>query len=83
MTVRYRKLADGTIWPTPGDDPDGGLEWRLRYAPNSLTRPDQLVLASIVSAYRQLLCCPTRRRTEVVRMYWKNSTALGKPEVQK
>lgn len=81
MTSRYRRLADETVWPTPGDDPDGGLEWRLRYAPEGLTRQDQLVLASIVAAYRELLGCPARRRAEVVRMYWKNSTAVGKSDV--
>lgn len=67
MANRYRKLPDETVWPTPGDDPDGGLEWRLRYAPESLTRQDQLVLASIVAAYRELLTCPMRRRNDVVR----------------
>jgi len=68
MTARYRTLADGSVWPTPGDDPDGGLEWRLRYAPESITRTDLLVLASIVSAYREVLTCPSRRRNDVVRM---------------
>lgn len=66
---RYRQVGDST-WPTPGDatnDSDCGLEWILRYSPERLTRGDQLHLASIVAAYRDLLTCTSRRRAEVVR----------------
>jgi hypothetical protein len=69
---RYRKLGDGSVWPTPGDVPDDdescSLEWRLRYAQDSITSSDKFVLASIVAAYRALLTCPSRRRNEVIRM---------------
>ena len=67
---RFRQLLDGSVWPRTGDpaDPDEvGLEWRLRHAPESITRVDQLHLASIVSAYRELLRCTEKRRREVVR----------------
>lgn len=67
---RFRQLPDGSVWPRTGDsaDPDEcGLEWRLRYAPESITRVDQLHLASIVSAYRELLSCTEKRRRVVVR----------------
>ena len=67
---RFRQLPDGSVWPRTGDpaDPDEvGLEWRLRHAPESITRGDQLHLASIVSAYRELLRCTEKRRREVVR----------------
>jgi hypothetical protein len=66
---RFRKVGDST-WPTPGDgeaDDEVSLEWVLRYAPERLTRGDQLHLASIVAAYRELLTCTSRRRAEVVR----------------
>lgn len=67
--ARFCHFQDMT-WPTPGDDPAGdiaSLEWLLRYAPERLTRGDQLHLASIVSAYRELLNCPERKRRVVVR----------------
>jgi hypothetical protein len=70
-SARYRQVGE-SVWPTPGDtayeDDTPGLEWKLRYAPESLTREDQLVLASIVAAYRELLTCPDHRRAEVVRL---------------
>lgn len=42
-----------TTWPvnlTSTEDRDG-VEWLLRYAPERLTREDQLVLAAVVAAY--------------------------------
>jgi hypothetical protein len=82
--ARYRKVGD-SVWPTPGDtayeDATPGLEWKLRYAPESITREDQLVLASIVAAYRELLSCPARRRAEVVRalrpQIWPINAPIG------
>lgn len=69
---RFKQLGDGSVWPRtgdpePGDDDSDSLEWVLRYAPEGLTRGDQLHLASIVAAYRELLLCTERRRREVVR----------------
>jgi len=67
---RFRQLPDGSVWPRTGDSEDPGevgLEWRVRYAPESITRGDQLHLASIVSAYRELLRCTEKRRRVVVR----------------
>jgi len=67
---RWKQLGDGSVWPRTGDvpnDDDVSLEWILRYAPERLTRGDQLHLASIVAAYRELLGCTERRRKEVVR----------------
>lgn len=67
LVPRYRQVADST-WPLPGDDPEGaGLEYQLRYYPQTLTRGDQLHLASIVAAYRELLTCTEARRRQVVR----------------
>jgi hypothetical protein len=66
---RWKQLGDGSVWPRTGDGPEHGdsLEWVLRYAPERLTRGDQLHLASIVAAYRELLSCTDRRRREVIR----------------
>lgn len=52
-------------WPAPGERLSD-LEWRLRYAPNSLAREDQLVLASVVAAYAQMIGDPARKRNAVV-----------------
>jgi hypothetical protein len=65
---RWKQLGDGSVWPRTGDMANGdSLEWVLRYAPERITRGDQLHLASIVSAYRELLTCTDRRRREVIR----------------
>lgn len=49
---RHHSYED-TTWPVNlvGDDDTYGLEHRLRYTPDLLTREDQLVLASVVAAY--------------------------------
>lgn len=52
MTNRL-KLADGSSWAAP-DFGDDSVEWKLRYAPNSLTRAEQLRAAAIISSYDYL-----------------------------
>ena len=47
--VVFRK--ENMTWPLPTDH----IEWRLRYAPDSITREDQLKLASLVNAYETLI----------------------------
>lgn len=67
---RFLRLPDGSVWPRPSlsSDDEVGLEWKLRYAPDSLTREDQLLLASIVSGYGHLIAEATKpRRDEVCR----------------
>ena len=44
---------DGMSWPHPAGV--GDLDWRLRYAPDGITRDDMVYAASILSAYTQLL----------------------------
>ena len=66
MIHKHVTLDDGTVWSTPCDHPDGGLEWRLRYAPASITRTEQLLAAGIIKSYRELLAVPERRRRYVV-----------------
>lgn len=55
---------DGMVWPDPRDPRE--LEWRLRYAPDSITRADQLALASIVHAYGYLVYLDARTRQKRV-----------------
>lgn len=59
---------DGMCWPLPGDEPDGdGLEWRLRYINPEHLAKDRMHAASIVSAYRELIMCPVKKRNAVLR----------------
>ena len=48
--------AEGTTWPINVS----GIEWKLRYSPDSLTREDELVLASVVHAYDYLRTADAR-----------------------
>ena len=57
------KMFDGMTWPLPDND----LEWRLRYAPDSMTRQDEMHLASMNSAYRELIVCSREKREKIVR----------------
>ena len=54
---------EGMTWPTAEEE----TEWRLRHAPESVTREDQLYAASIISAYRQMIWDPQTKRTRVIR----------------
>ena len=55
--------ADGTVWPINVGD----IEWKLRYAPNTLTREDQLVAASVLHAYTSLRFASGRDANESLR----------------
>jgi hypothetical protein len=73
MSHRYLKLfADepekARTFPSPVEpSPDEvGVGWKLRYAPDALTREDHLYLASIVSAYGYLVCEMTARDRQSV-----------------
>lgn len=57
---------DTMCWPLPGER-CGDIEWKLRYTPGSLTRADQLVAASILSAYREMVAMPETRRRPILR----------------
>ncbi|WP_442575887.1 hypothetical protein ACSBPH_01675 [Microbacterium sp. F51-2R] len=56
MTERIA-VPDGGIWVRPSleRDDEVGLGWKLRHAPDSLSRADQITLAEIVDAYGYLL----------------------------
>lgn len=70
---RYLKLfpnepKETRVYPMPYEpDPDtDGIEWKLRYSPESMTRADQLYAASIVSAYGYLICEMTAKERQSV-----------------
>lgn len=52
---RFVRGEDNTwpLWWEVDADSDG-VEWKLRYAPDRLSRSDMLLCASIVAAYRAL-----------------------------
>lgn len=58
-------VCGGMTWPAPGERLSD-IEWNLRYSPSSLSRADQLVLASVVAAYTQMIGDPVRKREKVV-----------------
>jgi len=62
----YRRF-DGMTWPDAMGDEIYELGWRLRYGGGELSREDQLLAASVVSAYRELVLCPAAKRRDVVR----------------
>ena len=57
----------GDTWPTPMDHPDGGLEWRLRYAGTEQLVKDRFCAASVVDAYRGMIMLSRKAREEVIR----------------
>lgn len=62
---KYAYLADETVWPTAGEA-NGNLERRLRgYGP--LHESDNLVAASVLAAYRELVWATGKRRSEIVK----------------
>jgi hypothetical protein len=62
LVARGATFDDGTHWALPEvhDDNAHGVEWKLRYAPNQLTREDQLYLAGVLASYGSLLMLATK-----------------------
>lgn len=60
----YYKHFNGMCWPIPSEDM-GGLEWRLRYS--SITEGEKMVVASVLSAYRELINLPQKKRNEIIK----------------
>ena len=57
-------LSDGSSWP--GIYEASQLNWRLRYSPDSITREDQLVLASILGSYSYMMYDTNRATRDLV-----------------
>ena len=62
LLARGATFDDGTHWTLPEvhDDDAHDTEWKLRYAPNQLTRDDQLYLAGLVASFGALLMLTTK-----------------------
>lgn len=60
----YYKHFNGMCWPIPSEDM-GELEWRLRYS--SITEGEKMVVASVLSAYRELINLPQKKRNEIIK----------------
>ena len=52
--MKQYTIFDEMSWPFPQCEQDG-LQWRLRYAPETITRSDKLTIASIMCAYSALI----------------------------
>lgn len=65
MAKAYLRIQDMT-WPSP--EHAGDLEYKLRYSSEYITRGDQLVAASILAAYRELVSMTAERRRRIVRL---------------
>jgi len=48
-TKRWEKFHPETIWPTA--EIAAEYDWKLRYAPDTISEKDYLTIASILSAY--------------------------------
>lgn len=61
-------LSDGSTYPRPdlGNDDEVSMEWKLRYAPRTLTRGEQLQIAGIISAYNYLVLETTQMKRDLV-----------------
>ena len=69
--MKYYVNFDDMCWPKPDDT--GKLEWALRYG--NPTRNQQMVVASIVAAYKELIHCAAAKRALVVRNIRKTDNA--------
>jgi len=57
------KLDNETIWRVPTDD---DLQWRLTYAPDTITNTEKMILASLMDSYKYLVFeCTQRHRNSV------------------
>ena len=56
-------IFDSMTWPLI----DGDLAWRLIHAPESVTSQDKMYLASVLSAYAELIRCGRDKREHVCR----------------
>lgn len=73
MANRYLRLFPGEpdktrTFPTPiePNSDDGSAAWKLRYAPESMTKADQLYAASVMNAYAYLICEMTAKDRQSV-----------------
>lgn len=76
---QYAKVEDMSF-PNPHSAKMSDLDWRLRHAPESISRGDQVYMASIISAYREIVLFKTAKDRQHVcsAIKWTGSTAEHK-----
>jgi len=81
--MSYIRLANGTVWPHPRpmtEDQGTSLEWRLRRSKDPLTRPERLVAASVLEAYRSLIMHPFQTDQHIARIVGEIREKLEKSQ---
>lgn len=63
--IYTKHLKDDTIWPDPKTVFYDDLEWKLRYAQDSLSKGDLFVAAHVLSAYSDLINMTQKRRNKL------------------
>lgn len=63
---RYANFS-GMCWPLPDGAGDESVSYKLRYAPEALTKEDQLYAASILNAYDALIDGTQEYRNKAVK----------------
>ncbi len=51
----YVRVDNQMTFPNPHDEKVNNIEWKMRYAPESISRGEMLIAASVFSAYRELV----------------------------
>ena len=74
---RYLQIKD-MVWPTVGEDVKE-IAWKLTHSPSSMTRADQLVAASVISAYCQMVNDTQKKRNMVCKAL-KQQVPTGRVE---
>lgn len=73
VKTKYTKHFDGMCWPDPLSADLDELNWRLRYSQSSITESEMLVLASIISAYQDLIVNKTiQQRHHIIKQLRKS-----------
>lgn len=51
----YVWVDNQMTFPNPHDEKVNNIEWKMRYAPETITRGEMLIAASVLSSYRELI----------------------------
>lgn len=62
--MRLKQISDGSYWNGIKEASD--LDWKLRYAPDSITRGDILAAASIIESYVYMIAETTQKKRDLV-----------------
>ncbi|CAN7592622.1 hypothetical protein LJR039_004312 [Pseudorhodoferax sp. LjRoot39] len=76
----FHRNFDGMCWPVPGMALNE-LEWRQRYAGEPSTS-DRMVVASVLSAYSELVRLPQRQRNKIIAELRKGPATSAKSHPQ-